>query len=96
MISGAYTFYFEEVFPSYEEWQEFIESTGIVDYNDPLEANFDAYVYKLLMREFTHQNIRYDEVDSFKCELANVYECKFKEFLKEKELVLVLGSYEHK
>ena len=86
-MSGAFTFYFDEIFPSYDEWQEFISSTGIVNYENQLEANFDRFVYKILMREFTHQNIRYFEVDSFKCELANVYESKFHEFMKQKELI---------
>lgn len=86
-MSVTETFYFNEIFPNYDSWKTLCETADIVDYTDALESEFDKYCYKLLMRHYTHCNIRYFEPDAFICELFNVYENKFKQFKKEKELI---------
>lgn len=88
MEESAYTFYFEEIFPNYEEWKDFIETySDAVDYNDPSQALFDKWCYSLLARHYNHCNIRYTVPGAFKGELLNVYENKFKQFMQEKMIV---------
>lgn len=86
-MSTAFTFYFEELIPDYNTWKGIIQQANIVNYDDVLESNFDVFCYNLLSRHFSHQNIRYYEPEAFILELVNVYENKFKQFKKEKELI---------
>lgn len=82
------TYYFEEVIPDYASWVELIRDDGtIVDYSKTVEASFDRFCYNLLVRHFTHCNIRYEEEEAFICELINIYATKFRHFLKQKELI---------
>lgn len=86
-MSTAYTFYFNELLPDYESWKRIIESSGIVNYDDVLESEFDKFCYKILSRRYTHCNIRYDVPEAFICEMANIYENKFKQFKRQRELI---------
>ena len=87
-MKSSYTFYFEEVFPTYEDWREFMQTyNGSIDYTNAEDANFDRFCYKLLAQRFTHCNIRYSSINAFKAELLNVYENKFKEYQKEKAII---------
>lgn len=86
-MSTAITFYFNDIFKNYSEWKNFIMQTEIVDYNVATEEAFDKFCYNILSRHFSHSNIRYNEKEAFLLELANVYQNKFKEFMKEKEII---------
>lgn len=81
------TFYFNELFPTYEDWKITIQETDIVNYEDESESNFDKFCYKILSHHFSHSNIRYDSPEPFCLELINVYQSKFQQFKKQKELV---------
>lgn len=88
MKESAVTFYLEDIFASYDDWKDFIQNNSdIVDYSDATQANFDAWCYKLLMRHYNHTNIRYTTPDAFLGELLNVYENKFKQFMREKMII---------
>lgn len=86
-MSTALTFYFEDIFTDYQTWRQIIETTEIVDYTKPEEEFFDKYCFDLLSRHYSHCNIRYDEPESFILEIVDVYQNKFKQFLKEKEMI---------
>lgn len=83
----AFTFYFEEIFPSYSEWRAFMEENQLIDYTDPLNEAFDQFCWNILSRHYTHVNIRYSTPDYFKAELLNVYENKFKQYQKQKAII---------
>lgn len=87
MISSAYTFYFNHIFPTYDDWKEIIQQSNIVNYDDVSESTFDKYCYDLLSRHYSNCNIRYMTPDPFILELLNIYDNKFKQFKREKELV---------
>lgn len=84
---SAFTFYFEEIIPDYDTWKSIIEQNNIVDYTNVTQQTFDKYCYNILRRHFNHCDIRYSDPYSFLNELVNVYENKFKQFLKEKEII---------
>lgn len=87
-MSTSFTYYFEEVFPNYDDWKEWIEDySSIVNYTDPIQSAFDEWIFNLLYRHFFNQNIRYSSKGAFKFELLNVYENKFKQFLNSKSLI---------
>ena len=86
-MTTTFTHYFNNIFPSYKEWREFSEQIDSIDFNNPIHEAFDKWCFKILQRQFSHWNIRYFETDAFKLELAIVYENKFIQFLKEKELI---------
>lgn len=86
-MSTATTFYFNEIFPTYDSWKIYVEQLDLVDYNKQMEASFDAYCYNILSRYFSNVNIRYREKNAFLCQLANVYTNKFKKYLQQKELI---------
>lgn len=81
------TYYFEEIFPTYKDWKDFMDINKVIDYTSAVDSAFDEWCYNILMRHFTHQNIRYMETEAFKGELLNVYENKFKQFQREKMLI---------
>lgn len=84
--SSAITFYFQDIFPNYEEWKNTIENEGIVDYNNPEQSTLDEYCYKLISRQYHNCNIRYSTVNDFLGALLNVYENKFLQFKREIEI----------
>lgn len=87
-MTDSLTYYFEEIIPDYETWQGVVnEYDNIVNYDNVIESNFDAYCYKLLYRHFYNSNIRYDTPSAFLFELMNIYSTKFKQFLKEKSII---------
>lgn len=86
-MRSAITFYFNEIFPTYEDWKEAIKTTNIVNFEDVLESDFDKFVYNLLFKHFNHCNVRYDVPSAFISELLVIYENKFKQFLKEKTVI---------
>lgn len=88
METIATTFFFEEIFPDYDTWQTFIQNNSdIVNWNDATQTAFDKYCFDLLFRHYYNCNIRYSVPSSFMQELLNVYQNKFKQFQKEKEII---------
>lgn len=83
----AFTYLFEDVIPDYETWQEIMADNGVIDYTNAVDAAFDAWCFKLLMRHYSHSNIRYSRKEPFIGELLNVYENKFAQFKREKALI---------
>lgn len=87
-MNSPITFLFDDIFPTYTEWRQFSEQLTVT----PPEASadvlaFDKYCYNVLFRNFAKQNIRYETVEQFINALANVYESKFQQFMREKQLV---------
>lgn len=83
----SFTFYFNEIIPDYETWKANVEQLGIIDYNDPLDAQFDVFCYNLIDRQYHNVNVRYNTPYAFLGSLLNVYLNKYKLFKKEKELI---------
>lgn len=83
----SYTYYFEEIFPSYLDWVSFMDTNGIIDYTNVLDEAFDQFCWNILSRHYTHTNIRYSTPEYFKAELMNVYENKFKKYQKQKAII---------
>ena len=86
-MSTAYTFYFEDIIPDYDTWQSIMEQESFINYEDATQSAFDQFVYKLVSRHYTHCNIRYSTPEPFVLELVNVYQNKFAQFLKEKNII---------
>lgn len=84
-MSTAFTFYFNEIIANYDDWKEVM--SDIVNYDDEIESAFDLYCHKLISRHYHNVNVRYSEPDAFIFELQNVYENKFKQFLKQKQII---------
>lgn len=81
------TFFFEDIFQNYEEWKDYFKDLNIVNYDKAEEALFDQYCFNILARHFSHQNIRYEEPESFLLEIVNVYQNKFLQFKRQKETI---------
>lgn len=92
MEETAFTYYFEEIFPDYESWKYFIENSSKIDLTIPENLAFDEYCFTMLFRHFNHQNIRYSSIDAFLGELLIVYENKFKQFKRQKEIIDTIYS----
>ena len=86
---SAYTFYFQDLIPSYDEWKSIMQAYGVIDYEaaDPDLLAFDEYAYNILARHFHNQNIRYTEPDAFFAELSIVYQNRMALYKKQKELI---------
>lgn len=83
----SYTFYFNEIFPTYDDWVNTMKDFNIVNYEEVMQANFDNYVYKILFNQYYNVNVRYSTIGDFVTSLSNVYLNKFNKFLKQKELL---------
>lgn len=91
--NSAYTFYFEQIFPSIIEWNIFIGTySTVVDLTNPIDSAFNTYCYTLLSNHYNHCNIRYTSIDAFKSELLNVFDNKFAQFKREKALIEKVNS----
>ena len=88
MEKFAITYFFDEIFPNFETWKEFSHQLSCIGNEPSAEIDaFDHYCYNVLYRQFAKQNVRYDSVELFLNALANVYEQKFDNFKREKEMV---------
>lgn len=88
-MSGAYTFYFEDVIPDYDTWKEIMTEYGVIDYGTAEQSvlTFDSWAYGVLSRHFHNQNIRYSDPDAFYAQLAIVYENRMALYIRQKELI---------
>lgn len=86
-MSLSLTFYFNDIFKNYDEWKEWSEQVGVVDFSDGEDAAFDKFCYKILSRNFCNCSIRYSTINEFLLQLAIVYEDKFNEFKNQSRLI---------
>lgn len=88
MEDFATTMFFDEIFPTFNDWKEFSHQLAMIGDNPTSDIdNFDHYCYDLLYRQFAKQNIRYDRPELFLNALASVYEEKFRAFKRERDLL---------
>lgn len=85
-MSTAVTFYFNDIFPTFTDWENWTLANNLVSIQAE-EMAFNEFVYNILMRHYSHSNIRYSDKQSFKSELAIVFQNKFKQFLEEKRII---------
>lgn len=81
------TFSFESIIPDYETFKSYMSQFNIVNYNNELEASFDKYCFSILSRYFHSQQVRYNTPEDFIFSLGLVYQNKFNDFMKQKELI---------
>ena len=86
-MSTAYTFYFDDIIPDYDTWRGIMEQESFINYEDATQSAFDLFVYRLLSRHYAHCNIRYSTPEPFVLELVGVYQNKFGQFLKQKNII---------
>ena len=86
-MSNAVTFYFNDIFPTYDEWKTFMTDSGVIDYSDALLTSFDEWAYNVIKRRFKWQNVRYAVPEQFQDAIANVYESRVMAFFKQKQML---------
>ena len=87
-MGTAITYFFDEIFPTYEDWRTFSAQTTAVGENpEPDILAFDKFCYNALYRTFAKQNVRYTTKEQFINALATVYDQKFTQFYKQKQIV---------
>lgn len=85
-MSSAITFYFKEIYPTFDKFQAFLTRENVVDLSDAENLTFAQYIYKILFRRYHNSNIQFDTVEDFECELANVLEDNFAKYKRQVEL----------
>lgn len=86
-MSSALTFLFKNIFPSFEEFKEFLTNEKIVDLTNVENLTFAEFMFKILFRRFHNSNIQYDTIDDFKCDFANILEDYFARYKKQVDLI---------
>lgn len=87
-MGTALTFLFADIFPTYAEWRTFSAQINAVGENpEPDVLAFDQFCYNALYRTFAKQNVRYTTQEQFVNALATVYEQKFTQFYKQKQII---------
>lgn len=84
--SSSLTFYFKEIYPSFEKFKDFINKYEIVDLSNEENLTFAKYIYKILFRRFHNSNIQYDTIEDFECDFANIIEDNFEKYKKQVEI----------
>ena len=87
MISSSLTFYFKEIYPTFEKFETFLTNYNVVDLTDAENLTFAQYIYKIMFRRFHNSNIQYDTIEDFECDLANVIEDSFEKYKVQVDLV---------
>lgn len=82
-MSSAITFYFKEIFPTFDTFNEFMTEYEIINMEDPTNLTFARYIFKLLFRQYHNSNVQYDTPEDFKCDLANILEDEFSKYQKQ-------------
>lgn len=85
-MSSAITFYFKEIYPTFDKFQAFLTNQKVVDLSDAENLTFAQYIYKILFRRYHNSNIQFDTIEDFECELANVLEDNFAKYKRQVEL----------
>ena len=87
MTSSALTFYFKEIYPTFEKFETFLINYNIVDLTDAENLTFAKYMFKILFRRFHNSNIQYDTIEDFECDLANIIEDSFEKYKVQVDLI---------
>lgn len=69
MNEFAITFYFKQIFPTYDEWEEFTVKEKIYIVN-AFNTEFNQYLYKVFYQNFYLENINYVNKYTFKRQLS--------------------------
>lgn len=86
-MSSAITFYFKEIYPTFDKFQAFLTSQNVVDLSDAENLTFAQYIYKILFRRYHNSNIQYDTIEDFECDFANIIEDSFDKYKVQVDLV---------
>lgn len=86
-MSSALTFYFKEIFPSLEEFQNFLTEFQVVNITNAENLTFANYIYKILFRRYHNSNVQYDTPEDFKCDFANILEDNFAKYQRQISLI---------
>lgn len=84
--SSSITFYFKEIYPTFEKFKQFIDKYEIVDLTVAENLTFAQYIYKILFRRYHNSNVQYDTIEDFECDFANILEDNFDKYKKQVEL----------
>ena len=91
-MSSALTFYFKNIYPTFEEFKTFLTNQNIVDLTNSENLTFAQYIYKILFRRFHNSNIQYDTIEDFECDFANVLEDNFLKYKRQVELIKTMQN----
>jgi len=81
------TFYFEDIFTSYEDFKEFTDSLGIYEATDVVSEAFNQYLFNILYARYCGNSINYNVPQYFLYAFGLRYIDSFKKFKKQKELI---------
>lgn len=65
MKNLAITFLFKEIFPTKNDWAEFIQAYTAIDYSE--DNSFIDYLYTKFYRYYGNANVNYETKEEFKC-----------------------------
>lgn len=82
----SWTFFFNEVFESYDDFKNFIEEQSNT-YSADVDENFLRFTWNILAREFSYRDIAYSDKETFKDSFLNVFDDKFLQFKNQKSKV---------
>lgn len=86
-MSTALTFYFKEIYPNFEAFNNFLTQYQVFDTTSAVNLSFAQYIYKVLYRRYHNSNVQYDTIDDFCCDFANVLEDTIEKYQKQLELI---------
>lgn len=72
----AVTFYFKEIFGSYDDFKLFLSEFTNIDPEDSLNVTLFGYLFN----KYCNSNVNYDTIDAFKRNFAIVYENIFAQY----------------
>lgn len=84
-MSDALTFYFSDIIPDVESWQEFLTDFDVLTITDDNRA-FVNQMFKYLDRRFHNSNVQYDTPYAFKSALANRVEDVWGKYARQRAL----------
>lgn len=98
-MSTAITFYFKDIFPTYDEFDDFLNDFNIVSTvgaGNAANLNFAQYLYKILFRRYHNSNVQYDTIEDFKLDFANVLEDCFAKYKQQMDILTKIHALTEK
>lgn len=86
-MSSALTFYFKEIYPTFTDFEVFLNNYEVVDLSNVENLTFAKYLYKILFRKYHNSNIQYDTIADFECDFANIIENSFSKYQTQLSLI---------
>lgn len=87
-MSCALTFLFKEIFPTKEDFLNYLTEYNIVEnLTSADDENFANYIYKILYRRYANSNVQFDTIEDFKLNFANVLEDNFKKYKQQLRII---------